>query len=147
MPAEKIENCPADMRSPCALANGLEILGDRWTLLVIRDLMFTNRREFGHFLNAGEGISTNILTERLERLQQSGVISKKPHPGHGKKFIYELTERGINLAPVLIELALWAYDNIEGTFIPPVARSMMLNNRELLLEKIRSREPLVELNL
>ncbi len=134
-------------RSKCALANGLEILGDRWSLLIIRDLMFTNRREFSHFLNSGEGISTNILSDRLERLQNAGVISKKPHPSHGKKFIYDLTELGVALAPTIVELNLWACSAIDGTRVPRRALDMMRNHREKLLEMIAQRQPLYELDL
>ncbi|MCO7222847.1 helix-turn-helix domain-containing protein [Pleionea sp. CnH1-48] len=135
------------MRSACAVANGLEILGDRWTLLIIRDLMFTNRREFGHFLNAGEGISTNILSERLERLQCHGIISKQPHPDHGKKNIYELTDQGIALAPTMIELTLWALDSIQNTFAPPQVIELMKKDKEKLLQLIRQRTVLVEVPL
>ncbi len=136
-----------EARSACALANGLELVGDRWTLLIIRDLMFSNRNEFGHLLKAGEGISTNILTERLERLQQYNVIKKLPHPTHGKKFIYELTEQGLALAPVLIEMVLWSHNNLADTFIPPSIHQMILDDREALYEKVRSREPLFILDL
>lgn len=139
--------CTEDSRSRCPMANGLDILGDRWTLLVIRDLMFTNRREFSHFLNSGEGISTNILTERLERLQCSGIISKQPHPEHGKKFIYQLTERGLGLAPMMVEFTLWACDNIDGIFMPPEIYQLMKKNRAALLEKIQRRETLLKLEL
>lgn len=135
------------MRSPCALANGLEILGDRWTVLILRDLMFTNRREFRHFLAAGEGISINILTNRLQRLQGAGIVSKRPHPDHGKKFIYELTDAGRALAPTVIEFALWALYNVEGAFLPPPLLDMMENRRDQLIEMIRCGECLLELDL
>lgn len=134
-------------RSPCALANGLEILGDRWTLLIIRDLMFTNRREFRHFHAAGEGISTNILSDRLQRLQCAGIISKHPHPEHGKKFVYELTDAGRALAPTVIEFALWAQRNVEGAFLPPPLLDMMENRRDELMEMIERGEYLLELDL
>jgi len=134
-------------RSSCAIANGLEILGDRWTMLIIRDLMFTNRNEFGHLLHSGEGISTNILSERLDRLQCWGVIEKLPHPTHGKKFVYELTDKGAGLASVLIEFALWSEESIEGAFIPPSIKEMMLKDRENLLQKINAREPIIYLEL
>ncbi|MBB3060801.1 winged helix-turn-helix transcriptional regulator [Microbulbifer rhizosphaerae] len=141
------DTIPATMRSRCALANGLEILGDRWTLLIIRDLMFTNRREFRHFLASSEGISTNILTDRLQRLQGAGIISKRPHPDHGKKFIYELTTAGRALAPTMIEFALWALHTIEGTFLPQPLLDMMENHRDELVEKIGRGEYLLELDL
>lgn len=134
-------------RSACALANGLELIGDRWTMLIIRDLMFTNKNEFGHLLSSGEGISTNILTERLSRLQAYNVLDKLPHPSHGKKSIYQLTEQGLGLAPVLIELTLWSYSAISETFIPPVILDMMVNDREALYEKVRNREPIFSFDL
>ncbi len=135
------------MRSQCPIANGLEILGDRWTLLIIRDLMFTNRREFGHFLKAGEGISTNILTDRLDKLQYFGIINKKQHPEHGKKFIYDLTGQGLKLAPTLIELTLWSNEAVENTFAPPKILEMMYNDRQNLISLINKRECLVVLDL
>lgn len=148
-PATKPKSAPLneERRSPCPLANGLEILGDRWTLLIVRDLMFTNRREFGHFLNAMEGISTNILTERLERLQCHGILRKSSHPEHGKKFIYELTDKGLGLAPMMIEFCLWSHDNIQGTFIPPALYTLMADDRATLLQRIRQRECLITLEL
>lgn len=139
--------CRHSPRSACALANGLEILGDRWTLLIIRDLMFTNRNEFGHFVNSGEGISTNILTERLARLQEYNVVNKLPHPSHGKKNIYQLTEQGIALFPVLIELMLWAHETVADTFIPEPIYQKLKNDREALYQKVKNREPLFVLDL
>jgi len=136
-----------DMRSPCAIANGLEILGDRWTLLIIRDLMFTNRREFSHFLQAGEGISTNILAERLQRLQCHGVITKASHPEHGKKFIYQLSDTGLKLAPLIIELTLWGSEAIENTFVPRHVLEMMKTNKAKLLDQLNARQCLIELDL
>ncbi|MCB1667962.1 MAG: helix-turn-helix transcriptional regulator [Pseudomonadales bacterium] len=135
------------MRSQCALANGLEILGDRWTLLIVRDLMFTNRCEFSHFMQSGEGISSNILADRLERLVEHGVISKQPHPGHGKKYIYRLTDVGLKLAPTVIEFSLWAAENIEGAFVPPSLVELMQGGREKLLGLIYQRQTLIHLDL
>ena len=133
-------------RSECSLSSGLEILGDKWTLLIIRDLMFTNRQEFGHFLQSGEGISTNILTERLQRLQYYGLILKNPHPDHGKKYIYTLTDEGIKLAPTIFEFTLWASQSIENTFVPPQILSAIKNDQAKLLKLIKKRIPLVELD-
>lgn len=136
-----------NMRSQCPIANGLDILGDRWTLLVIRDLMFTNRREFGHFLKSGEGISTNILTDRLDKLRCFGIINKQPHPKHGKKFIYDLTEQGLKLAPTLIEFTLWSLDTVNNASAPPKILEMMRNDKEKLISLINARVCLVEINL
>ena len=128
-------------RSPCAIASGLEVLGDRWSLLVIRDLMFTNRCEFGHLLHAGEGISTNILSQRLERLQRAGVISKEPHPSHGKKFIYRLTEQGLKLAPTMIEFGLWCCDTFDDVMMPPSVYELARRDRDKLLAMVAARQP------
>ncbi len=98
----------ASRRSDCPIANALDVLGDRWSLLVVRDLVFQDFREFGQFLGAGEGISTNILTERLGRLQCAGIIVRSDHPENGKKYVYRLTEKGVDLIPLLIQLVLWA---------------------------------------
>lgn len=94
-------------RSDCPITNALEVLGDRWTLIIVRDLVFKGLREFGQFLGAGEGISTNILAERLERLQCAGIIVRSDHPENGKKYVYRLTEKGVDLIPLLIEFVLW----------------------------------------
>lgn len=109
--------------------------------------MFTNRQEFGHFLQAGEGISTNILAERLERLQCYGLVSKQPHPNHGKKFTYSLTDEGIKLAPTIMEFTLWASQAIDNTFVPPHILTMIKNDRVGLLKQIKKRIPLIELEL
>jgi DNA-binding HxlR family transcriptional regulator len=98
---------PDNRRSDCPIANALDLLGDRWSLLIVRDLVFRGFREFGQFLAGGEGISTNILAERLERLQCAGILMRSDHPVDGKKYIYRLTEKGIDLIPVLVQLVLW----------------------------------------
>ena len=139
--------CNEKSRSPCALANGLDILGDRWSLLIIRDLMFTNRCEFGHFVQSGEGISTNILSDRLERLQAAGVIAKEPHPSHGKKFVYSLTDSGLGLAPTLIEFMLWAEREIPQAALPRRLLAMIHDDRAALMQRISNRETIIELDL
>jgi len=106
--------------------------------------MLTNRQEFGHFLNAGEGISTNILSDRLLELQNNGLVEKTKHPSHGKKFIYSLTEKGRRLAPVIVELTLWAHENVEGSGLPDYWYEYIVNERETLMEKLSRGEPLFE---
>lgn len=130
-------------RSSCALARTLDIIGDRWSILIIRDLMFTNRREYGQLLNAGEGISTNILSERLSRLQQAELINKYPHPNHGKKFVYELTDKGLKLAPMILELAIWSVENQDGAMLPDLITDRLQDDREGLLRQIYSRTPII----
>src|SRR5262245_57321170 len=96
----------ADRRSDCPIAGALDILGDRWSLLILRDLVFRGFREYGQFLAGGESISTNILAERLERLTCAGIVVRHEHPTDGKKYVYRVAEKGIDLVPTLIELAL-----------------------------------------
>jgi DNA-binding HxlR family transcriptional regulator len=95
-------------RSGCPLNASIEMLGDRWSLLIIRDMMLRGSRSFKEFLNSHEKIATNILTDRLRRLESYGIISTQPDPNDGRKLIYLLTPKGIDLAPVLTEMVLWA---------------------------------------
>lgn len=96
------------MRSDCPLNFGLEIFGDRWSLLIIRDLMFFGKRTYNEFLTSAECISTNILAERLNMLEHEKIIKKAKDPAHKQKLLYSLTEKGIDLAPVIINIGLWS---------------------------------------
>lgn len=96
-----------DHRSSCPISTALELVGDRWTLLVIRDLMFAGKRHFRQFLQSEESISSNILAERLNSLVENGLITRRDDPTHAQKAIYSLTEKGIDLLPVLIAMSAW----------------------------------------
>lgn len=126
-------------RSDCPIANALEILGDRWTLVIVRDLMFRGKKEYGELLTSDEQISTNVLADRLERLRASGLVTKAPHPSHGNKFVYELTDKGLDLAPVLIDLTLWGATHLPDTFAPPEVLDMMRKERERVITLVKSR--------
>jgi DNA-binding HxlR family transcriptional regulator len=96
------------VRSGCPINLTLEVLGDRWSLIVIRDLMFGNRRHFRELLTRSEeGIASNILADRLKRLTAAGLISRRDDPTHKQKAIYSLTEPAIQLVPVLAQMAAW----------------------------------------
>lgn len=103
--------------STCPINASLAVLGDRWSLLVVRDLMFAGCRSFNQFLKAGEGMATNVLTDRLSKLIEAGIITKEPDPDDGRKWLYSLTPKGIELAPVLLELSKWGTRHEHG--IPP----------------------------
>lgn len=105
-------------RSECALTNALDIIGDKWTLLVIRDMLFVGKSQFGDFLESPEGISTNILTDRLKRLEEYGLISKKPYQKKPVRHAYFLTEKGEGLRPIMMEIIAWGIKNIEGVYVP-----------------------------
>ena len=94
-------------KSGCPINLSLELLGDRWTLLIIRDLVFAGKRHFREFLLSDEGISSRTLAERLQTLQDEGILTRSDDPSHGLKAIYRLTEAGIDLLPVLATLGAW----------------------------------------
>ncbi|SDR55392.1 transcriptional regulator, HxlR family [Rhizobiales bacterium GAS113] len=97
-------------RSGCPINLTLEVVGDKWSLLIIRDMIFGNRRHFRELLTQSEeGIASNILADRLRRLLEAGIISKADDPSHKQKAIYSLTEQGIELLPVLAQMASWGY--------------------------------------
>lgn len=95
-------------RSGCPINLGLEIFGDRWSLLVIRDIMFAGKRHFREFLASDEAISSNILADRLARLVEAGILTRRDDPAHKLKAIYSLTEKGIDLLPVIAEISRWS---------------------------------------
>lgn len=94
-------------RSGCPISLSLELLGDRWTLLIIRDLAFAGKRHFREFLQSDEGISSRTLAERLQTLVDEGILTRSDDPTHALKAIYRLTEAGIDLLPVLATLGAW----------------------------------------
>ncbi len=96
-----------ECRSACPIANALDILGDRWTLLVVRDLMFMGKHEYYEFVKGPEGIATNILSDRLKRLVCMELIDSLPHPSHKSKKLYYLTQKGKDLLPLMVEMILW----------------------------------------
>ncbi len=99
---------PAHRRSGCPINLTLEVVGDKWSLLVIRDIIFGNRRHFRELLTRSEeGIASNILADRLKRLVDKGIVSKTGDPSHKQKSVYSLTEQGIELLPVLAQMAVW----------------------------------------
>src|SRR5689334_14740999 len=97
-----------EFRSTCPISTALDIFGDKWSLLIIRDLMFNEKNTYGEFLNAEEKIATNILADRLALLERGGIISKHRHPEHKLKVVYTLTPKGLDLIPVLVEIIAWS---------------------------------------
>ena len=106
------------METPCPINAALLVLGDRWSLLVVRDLLFAGYRTFNQFLHSGQGIATNILADRIKGLLDAGILTKQPDPDDGRKWIYSLTPKGVDLAPVLLELSKWG-SRYEGGVAPP----------------------------
>lgn len=108
-------------RSQCPISCALEIFGDKWTLLIIRDIAFFGKNTYNEFLKSEEGIATNILASRLHLLETAGFIAKKKHPESNAKIFYELTVKGCDLVPVLFEISLWADKHLKT---PPPAKKI-----------------------
>jgi DNA-binding HxlR family transcriptional regulator len=95
-------------RSNCPISCSLDVWGDKWSLLIIRDLMFAKECTYGDFLKSPEAIATNILASRLQALEENGLIEKLEHPDSKAKVLYRLTRKGVDLFPTIIEISLWA---------------------------------------
>jgi DNA-binding HxlR family transcriptional regulator len=129
---------PRKRRSGCPVSISLELLGDRWSLLVVRDLMVRGLRTFKEFHESGEGIASNILADRLRRLEEVGIVEAEQVEGDARKIHYRLTSKGIDLAPVLLDLLVWAARH-ERTAAPPELAARMEHNRDAFLAEVRRR--------
>lgn len=114
-------------KSDCPINFALEIFGDRWTFLIVRDLMFKGKHFYGEFLLSEEKMATNILADRLSLLESNGIVSKSNDPKHKQKILYRLTQKGIDLVPVLVEFIMWSakYDKnsaVDMKFVKSVKR-------------------------
>ena len=132
------EKAKPKRRSACPVSISLEIFGDRWSLLIIRDLMVRGFRTFKHFQESGEGIATNILSDRLQKLEAAGIITAEVEETDGRRVNYRLTKKGIDLAPVLLELLVWGARH-EQTSAPGALIEKVAKNRERFLAEVRRR--------
>ena len=129
-------------RSLCPINLVLEAVGDNWSLLILRDLMFRGHSSYQAFLRSEEGIATNILADRLQRLEQNGLISKASDPADARKFIYALTEKGADMAPLLVEMTLFANRHATRIDMPKeVVADMQRNKSAFTARMIRSCSP------
>jgi DNA-binding HxlR family transcriptional regulator len=125
-------------RSGCPISIALETLGDAWSLLIVRDLMFKERQTYNEFLQGGEGIASNILADRLRKLQAGGIVEKQRDSVDARRFVYRLSAKGIDLAPVLVELVIWSARH-EQTDAPPAVVRAMRTDREAFIAGVRAR--------
>jgi DNA-binding HxlR family transcriptional regulator len=125
-------------RSACPVSMSLEIFGDRWSLLIIRDLMVRGFKTYREFQYSGEGISTNILADRLRKLEARGIITTGNEASDRRKVHYRLTPKGIDLAPVLLEILIWGARH-EQTAAPCALINEFERNREKVLAEARRR--------
>jgi DNA-binding HxlR family transcriptional regulator len=124
-------------RSDCPINFALETFGDTWTLLIIRDIVYFGKKTYGEFLESEEGIATNILADRLAHLEQKGILEKRPSEKDRRKETFVLTEKGLDLIPVLVEMAGWgaAYDPQTGA--PPDWIALMNADKERMIQLMR----------
>lgn len=137
------------LRSHCPVNYGLESFGDRWALLILRDIIFRGKRTYAEFLKSEEGFSTNILASRLEHLIAEGILRREDDKTDGRKGVYTLTEKGLDLIPVIFEMMLWSarYDNqSEAKRIHRLIELIRKDNRKIsqeVMEKVRRGEAIV----
>lgn len=127
-----------DWRSQCPLNIALEILGDKWTLLILRDLMFKGFSTYKQFQESGEKIATNILAVRLKKLMDQGIIASKRSPTDARVISYRPTAKGLDLLPTMVELIIWA-DRYEETAAPPHIMQRIQENRNSFIADTRRR--------
>ena len=126
-----------EVRSHCPINFTLEHFGDKWSFLIIRDLIFKGKRHYNEFLEAGEKVSTSVLGDRLKKLEEMGIISKGEDVVKKSRIRYSLTQKGIDLLPILLEMIIWGGLNDELTESPKEFMDQAQNNKEDLIKQIR----------
>lgn len=121
-----------EKRSDCPISSSLDIFGDRWSLLIVRELMLYTTRTYGDFTKSAEKIATNILASRLQTLEDNGIIIKLPYPDNKVKVLYQLSPKGIDLIPALIEIALWGDKYLSDTESSPFLKEVKKNKPKFL---------------
>ncbi len=125
-------------RSHCPINFVLETFGDKWTLLIVRDLMFKGKRTFGAFIESDEKIATNILSDRLKRLEDHGIIEKSADPGPASGRGYRLTEKGKDLVPVMLEITAWSARHDARTNTPDDFLEQFSAERDAMIAGVKA---------
>lgn len=125
-------------RSDCPINYALESFGDKWTLLIIRDLMFNAKQSFGELLTSPEKISTNILTDRLKSLEATGIISREVCADNRSKCVYSLTAKGRDLLPIMLEITQWSARHYEGVSTPKAFLKRLDEDKADVIRQIRT---------
>ena len=126
-------------RSGCPISYALDIFGDKWTLLIIRDMLFKQKRRYGQFAESEEKIATNILADRLTKLEVEGLVTRQTDPENGRQIVYALTSKALDLAPMLIEMILWSAKYDPDTAADRTFVRKAKSNRKQLLGDVKSR--------
>ncbi|WP_462151927.1 winged helix-turn-helix transcriptional regulator [Pseudoalteromonas xiamenensis] len=126
-------------RSDCPISNVLDLVGDKWSLLILRDLLFFNKKSYLDLQNSDEKVASNILSNRLEKLEQEGLIAKQQDEKDKRKKIYTLTGKGVDMLPILLDMILWSAKYSPDTNIPVTLVNRARDDRDGLLEELRNR--------
>jgi DNA-binding HxlR family transcriptional regulator len=126
-------------RSDCPISHALDLFGDKWTLLIVRDMIFKRKRRYGEFVESEEKIATNILAARLAKLETEGLVTKQADPENGRQVIYALTPKALDLAPMLIEMILWSAKHDPHTAADPAFTRKAKRSRDKSVKDIISR--------
>lgn len=122
MQKSAVRNDDHNFRSQCSIARTLELVGDKWTLLIIRDLMWHGKHTFQVLQESEERIPTNILSQRLKKLMQWGLVDREPYQDRPVRYAYHLTETGRSLEPVLLQIMGWGHAQLDGGYFDPKSR-------------------------
>ena len=130
---------PIKKRSLCPIASALDIIGDKWSLLIVRDLVFEGKNTYGQYLRGDERIATNILADRLEWLEQAGIIKRLPHPDGRTKSTFKLTAKGGDLIPLIVDMVVWSDEHLEISAQARRMARMIRADREAVIRMLRER--------
>ncbi len=145
-----MKNTKKELRSHCPVNFGLEAFGDRWSLLILRDIVFRGKRTYGEFLKSEEGFATNILATRLDHLIEEGILVREPQALDKRKDLFQLTQKGLDLIPLIFEMVLWSakYDKAsEAKRIVRLVELIRKDNRKLsekIIEQVKKGEAIVK---
>ncbi|MDB5773042.1 MAG: hypothetical protein V7606_4079 [Burkholderiales bacterium] len=126
----------AENKSHCPVNFALETFGDAWSLLIVRDIVFWGKKTYGEFLESGEGIATNVLAARLAHLEKKGILARGPHESDRRKEVYTLTEKGLGLIPVLLEMSGWSARHDPETTAPQQFVAAVYADRETMFKRL-----------
>lgn len=125
-------------RSDCPISCALDLVGDKWTLIVLRDLIFVRKRHFQEFLDSHEKIASNILASRLKLLENTGLVTRKADPAHARRVIYAPTAKALDLLPAMLELLLWGTRYHARSNAPPQFVRRAAEDRDRLIAELRA---------
>ena len=128
-----------NFRSDCPISSALDIVGDKWSLLILRDILMLGKRTFKEFSSADEHISSSILANRLLKLEELQIILKRPHPSNKKVFEYFVTEKGADFIPIMVELILWSNKHLQEHIAKEAHQFALqiIKNKQLIISQIR----------